>query len=177
MTPTLYLVLNAPGPDEAWFEGLLRWLVEGSPGAVRTRRLLALNAVLREHPRGPEWRARIRMVWSHTSAVRLLADTGLPAHTAFLREAVHRMVERFVPRLDPEADLSALLDRLGVAAYAAAIVLYVVIGVLALLGGADVLRTEAVLQTILVFLGFNVAWLLLFEGGSQAPAAPSGTIG
>jgi hypothetical protein len=49
--------------------------------------------------------------------------------------------------------------------------------VLALLGGADVLRTEAVLQTILVFLGFNVAWLLLFEGGSQAPAAPSGTIG
>ena len=68
-------------------------------------------------------------------------------------------------------------DRLGVAAYAAAIVLYVVIGVLALLGGADVLRTEAVLQTILVFLGFNVAWLLLFEGGSQAPAAPSGTIG
>jgi site-specific recombinase len=112
MTPTLYLVLNAPGPDEAWFEGLLRWLVEGSPGAVRTRRLLALNAVLREHPRGPEWRARIRMVWSHTSAVRLLADTGLPVHHAFMRELLHRLVERFVPRLDPEADLCALLDRL-----------------------------------------------------------------
>jgi hypothetical protein len=68
-------------------------------------------------------------------------------------------------------------DRLGVAAYATAIVLYVTIGVLALFGGADVLRTEAVLLTILVFLGFNVAWLLLFAGGSQASAAPSGTMG
>jgi site-specific recombinase len=45
--------------------------------------------------------------------VRLLADSGLPAHTAFLRELWHRLVERFVPRLEPEADLSALLDRLG----------------------------------------------------------------
>jgi len=117
MTPTLHLILNAPGGDETWFEGVLRWLVQGSPGAGehsrRTERLAALNRVLDEHPRGPEWRARIRCVWSHTSAVRLLADTGLPAHTAFLRELVHRMVERFVPRLDPEADLSALLERLA----------------------------------------------------------------
>jgi site-specific recombinase len=117
MTPTLYLLLNAPGGDEAWFEGVLRWLVEGSPRAgdptQRTARLAALTAVLREHPQGPEWQARIRNVWSHTSAVRLLADTGLPTHTAFLREVVHRMVERFVPRLDPEADLSALLERLA----------------------------------------------------------------
>ncbi len=117
MTPTLYLLLKAPGGDETWFEGVLRWLVEGSPRAgdhsQRTARLKALNAVLREDPQGPEWRARIRAVWSHTSAVRLLADTGLPSHTAFLREMMHRMVERFVPRLDPEADLSALLDRLA----------------------------------------------------------------
>lgn len=117
MTPTLHLILNAPGGDEAWFEGVLRWLVEGSPRAgdhsQRTARLTALNGVLDGDPRGAGWRARIRTVWSHTSAVRLLADTGLPAHTAFLREVVHRIVERFVPRLDPEADLSALLDRLA----------------------------------------------------------------
>jgi cation transport ATPase len=68
-------------------------------------------------------------------------------------------------------------DRLGVAAYAAAIVLYAVIGVLALFGGADVLRAEAVLLTILVFLGFNVAWLMLFEGGSRVPTTSSGTMG
>ena len=66
---------------------------------------------------------------------------------------------------------------LGVAAYAAAIVLYVLIGVLAIFGGAAVLRAEAVLQTILVFLGFNVAWLLLFDGRSPAPVTPSGTMG
>jgi site-specific recombinase len=119
MTPTLYLLLNAPGGDETWFEGVLRWLVEGSPRESdpstnqRTERLEALNGVLRDDPLGPEWRARIRAVWSHTSAVRLLADTGLPSHTAFLREVLHRMVERFVPRLDPEADLSALLERLA----------------------------------------------------------------
>ena len=59
-------------------------------------------------------------------------------------------------------------DRLGLAAYAAAIVLYVLIGVLAVLGGLDALRTEAVLQTLLVFLGFNVAWLLLLDDRKPA---------
>jgi hypothetical protein len=54
-------------------------------------------------------------------------------------------------------------DQFGLAAYVAAIVLYVLIGVLAVLGGPAALRTEAVLQTLLVFLGFNVAWLLLLD--------------
>jgi hypothetical protein len=56
------------------------------------------------------------------------------------------------------------VDRLGLAAFLAAIVLYVLIAALALVGGGYALRTEAVLQTILVFLGFNVAWLLLGAG-------------
>jgi hypothetical protein len=59
-------------------------------------------------------------------------------------------------------------DRLGLAAYLAAIVLYVLIAALALVGGGYALRTEAVLQTILVFLGFNVAWLLLL--GTRKPS-------
>jgi nucleoside permease NupC len=62
---------------------------------------------------------------------------------------------------------------LGSAAYVAAVVLYV-IALVAVVPGmvADIgvlarpLRVEAVLQTILVFLGVNVAWLLLFD---QAP--------
>jgi hypothetical protein len=54
-------------------------------------------------------------------------------------------------------------DQLGLAAYLAAIVLYVLIGALAFAGGAAVLRVEAVLLTVVLFLGFNVAWLLLFE--------------
>ena len=63
-------------------------------------------------------------------------------------------------------------DRLGLAAYAAAIVLYVLIGVLAVRGGLEALRTEAVLQTLLVFLGFNVAWLLLLDDTRPARSWP-----
>src|SRR5215211_7026859 len=67
---------------------------------------------------------------------------------------------------------------LGVVAYVAAVVLYVLIALVAVVPGlvADIgvlvrpLRVEAVLQTILVFLGVNVAWLLLFDE-AQPPSA------
>jgi hypothetical protein len=36
-------------------------------------------------------------------------------------------------------------------------------------------RTEAILLTILVFLGFNVAWLLLFDDRSPAHGRPPAT--
>jgi hypothetical protein len=64
-------------------------------------------------------------------------------------------------------------DWLGLAAYLAAIVLYVPIAALALVGGGYALCTEAVVLTIMVFLGFNVAWLLLLgpRAGSSSPAA------
>jgi hypothetical protein len=63
-------------------------------------------------------------------------------------------------------------DQLGVAAYLAAIALYLLIGALAVVGGLAVLRAEAVLLTLLVFLGFNVAWLLLFDSKHVAPPHP-----
>ena len=66
-------------------------------------------------------------------------------------------------------------DQLGLAAYIAAIIIYVLIGVLAFRGGLAVLRTEAILLTILVFLGFNVAWLLLFDDRSPAHERPPAT--
>jgi hypothetical protein len=61
--------------------------------------------------------------------------------------------------------------KLGLAAYMSVIVLYALIGILAIaprivsgLGlEATPVRVEAVLLTILVFVGANVAWLLLFE--------------
>ncbi|HLO67857.1 MAG TPA: hypothetical protein VK188_12610 [Holophaga sp.] len=109
-------VLGAPGPDEAWLEGLLRWVLEASPSggadSPRNRRLEELRSHLEDHPMAPAWRARIRQVLTHTSAVSLLADAGLPMHGAFLREALERLVDRLVPSLDPEADLAALLHRL-----------------------------------------------------------------
>jgi hypothetical protein len=51
-----------------------------------------------------------------------------------------------------------------------ALVLYVTIAALALVGGADAQRTEAVLLTVLIFVGFNVAWLFLFAP-LDAPAS------
>jgi hypothetical protein len=61
--------------------------------------------------------------------------------------------------------------RLGTAAYAAAMVVYALVAVVAIAPGllddvgveAVPLRIEAVLLTALVFLGVNVAWLLLFD--------------
>ena len=60
---------------------------------------------------------------------------------------------------------------LGLAAYVAAMVVYALIAVVAIAPGflGDLglsvlpLRFEAVLLTVLVFLGVNVAWLLLFD--------------
>jgi hypothetical protein len=74
------------------------------------------------------------------------------------------------------AGAASRLDHLGLAAYLATIALYILIGALAIAGGLAVLRIEAILLTVLVFLGFNVAWLLLFDdrpaahGGSPATA-------
>ena len=46
------------------------------------------------------------------------------------------------------------------AVHGAAIAIYLLTGVFAIL---RLLRVEAILLTVLVFLGFNVAWLLLYS--------------
>ena len=122
--PSLSALFHAPGSDEAWFEGLVRHLMAASTeegeGSPRTERLAALIHMLQEDPDGVLWRARIRSVWHHASAVRFLADTGMPVHTAFGREAMERLVGRIVPRLEPEGDLSAYVSRLELTAADAA---------------------------------------------------------
>jgi hypothetical protein len=56
----------------------------------------------------------------------------------------------------------------------ASVVIYVAVGALAAVGGANALRADAVLLTTVVFLGFNLAWLLLIEERQPAqPSAPS----
>ncbi len=65
---------------------------------------------------------------------------------------------------------------LGMASYVAAILLYILIAVVAIapsivadLGiSARPLRVEATLLSVLVFLGVNVAWLLLFDETSPS---------
>jgi len=92
------------------------------------------------------WRVSFVIV-GLSGALVLAAVWGYPVRP---RE---RSGRRYLPRA----------DRLGIATYVAAIVLYLAIAVLAFMGGQAALRTEAVLQTLLVFLGFNAAWLLLLD--------------
>ncbi len=82
---------------------------------------------------------------------------------------------------------SRLGGGLALAVYVLAIAAYLVVGVLAFIGGPAVLRAEAILLTGLVFLGFNAAWILLFDSGpdsrraapaqSTAPAAAESAAG
>lgn len=95
-------------------ESLLRWLLEASPvdsvdgEARRTTRLRRLHAALVF--RGQT--GALTEAWNHASAIRLLAETGLPDRTTLMGEGFLRIVDRVIPRLDPEGDLYALLDRL-----------------------------------------------------------------
>jgi hypothetical protein len=67
---------------------------------------------------------------------------------------------------------------LGLAAYVVAIAAYLAVGVLAFIGGPTALRAEAILLTGLVFLGFNAAWLLLFDSGPESrPTGPAQSTG
>jgi len=121
---TLQALLDLPfqpdyGGDGPWLELLARHLLAvpaepGASGCPRTATLARLNEALAAHPRAAELEGRIRAFWSHASAVRLLAEMGLPDHTSFPREALQRLVDKIVPRLDHAADLYAWLDCLEV---------------------------------------------------------------
>lgn len=98
--------------DSAWLEGVARGLLAIPAGKARTERLRILGAALAEHPAAAEIRERIQDFWAHSSAVRLLAEAGLPDHPGLVREAFQRLVDRAVPHLDPASDLYAWVDRL-----------------------------------------------------------------
>lgn len=120
MMPALHALLDrgTTAPDDAvWMEDLARWLMGFRTQAVgqdcpRTQALSALTEALNHREDGEVLRNRIRAFWSHTSAVRLLAEVGLADHPTFLREAVQRISDRLLPRVDPVGDLYAFVDRL-----------------------------------------------------------------
>jgi site-specific recombinase len=112
------LLDQAAGPknsaqDREWAEALVGWLL--APDVLgrsrRSRRLSLLVSVLANDPRAPAVKERVRRIAVHESAVRLLAETGLPSRTSFAGELVRRIVDRVIPRRDPEQDLYALVER------------------------------------------------------------------
>jgi hypothetical protein len=95
-------------------------------------------------------------------------DSAILWRTSFAIVAIGGAVVLIVLR-------GAAVGKIGLIAYTVAIVLYALIGLLAIAPGlvgdlglqVTPVRVEAVLLTLLVFAGVNVAWLLLFE---DAPA-------
>jgi len=90
-------------------EGTLKWVLELPPGPGRTARIQQLARFLEANP---VFAAALREAWSHASAIRLLAETGLPDQPSFLAEGLQRFLDSLIPRLDSEGDLYSLLNRL-----------------------------------------------------------------
>ena len=83
----------------------------------------------------------------------------------------------------PRAHRTPSEDPLETTAYWATIALYVIIAVLAFFGGLALLRAEAVLLTVFIFVNFNLGWLLLFaphqepQAGRQPPGGSGADVG
>lgn len=90
-------------------EGTLRRVLELPPGPGRTARIQQLARFLEANP---GFAAALQEAWSHASAIRLLAETGLPDQPSFLAEGLQRFLDSLIPRLDSEGDLYSLLNRL-----------------------------------------------------------------
>ncbi len=110
-------LLRTPAEGNA-LEELLHWLKAGSPespyGAVphRTLRLRELASALDQHKAAAELHSRLGAAWRHASAIRLLAETGLPERTTFFGEALRKCVDGLIPRGEAAEDLYAILLRL-----------------------------------------------------------------
>jgi hypothetical protein len=97
---------------------------------------------------------------------------------AIVLATVRGLPLRGVPAGQPGAastDAPPRPDQLGLATYIIGILIYVLIAALAFTGGLAALRTEAILLTLLLFLGFNVAWLLLFDDRYPSHGRPPAT--
>ena len=122
------------------------------------------------------WRVSFAIV-ALGGAVVLVAVRGIPGR----RAPGPRRPAQAGPGRDGEtrdggagtAGGSAGAEQLGLAMYLISVALYLLVGLLAFAGGLAVLRIEAVLLTALLFLGFQVAWLMMFEDRQPYPAQPS----
>jgi hypothetical protein len=127
--------------------------------------------------RSPELRRRSYAVALFFALPGLMSVIALidPADPAFWRVSFAIIALGGVASLYPVHGLPGSA-RLRITADIAAVILYLVIAVLAIIGGPVMQRTVAVLLTALIFVGFNVAWQFLFVplpvAARQEPHAP-----
>ena len=110
----LDLFLADPGPRT--LEPLVAWVATDGPTteARRTTRLQLLADALEAHSRRAELVARLAAVWTSGSAIRLLAEMGLPLHHTLIKETFERIVDRLIPRRASDTGLHLLLTQLPV---------------------------------------------------------------
>lgn len=104
-------------PSARTMEAILRWLLAAraepaGPTSPREGRLTALDSAIAAHSRAERLRIKLSEIWAHRSAVRLLAETGLPIHGTLIKEAAERAVDRLVPRFESDDDLYLMVSRL-----------------------------------------------------------------
>lgn len=105
-------------PGNSALEDLLQWLKAPSPEAVdgqlppRTLRLRKLVGAFRAHPAAAELERALGAALRQASAIRLLAETGLPDRSTFFGEALRKVVDGLVPRGEASEDLYAIFARL-----------------------------------------------------------------
>jgi len=107
--------------DQAWFAALVGWLVQHDVATwfgrgQRTARLRRLVLELQTPEVGAALANRVRRVWTHASAVRFFAETGLSERTSFSAEAFARGVNHVLPRVGFRDDLLALVERIDLRA-------------------------------------------------------------
>ena len=120
----------------------------------------------------------LALVNPHDSAFWRISFAIVALGGAIVLATVRGLPLRGVPAGQPGAagtDAPPRPDQLGLATYIIGILIYVLIAALAFTGGLAALRTEAILLTLLLFLGFNVAWLLLFDDRYPSHGRPPAT--
>ena len=111
--PSRFAALDPSRPVET-VAALARWLREAPVRAVpgrepeRTERLRSLLSQLREDSSLSGAREAVGALLSLPSAVRLLAETGLPDFPSLGKEALHRVADRFLPPPHDAGDLHTI---------------------------------------------------------------------
>jgi hypothetical protein len=152
---SLWLVIVSLNTD-AWVKGdqAHHWRAYGVALYFALPGTMSLLALI--DPKDPGfWRVSFAIIALGGAVVMITLQAPFWANAGFLAHV------RFLESIKSEQRMR----RRESAMLVVAVLLYVLIGVLAMVP-RSLLREEAILLIILVFLGFNVAWLLLYDSSA-----------
>ena len=102
-----------PGALGEWLEPIVCWLKEAGPGGAAAARLVFFREFLEGRPLlAAALAARLRALLGTTSAVELLAESGLGARHNFLGELADRLASKILPSVPNDHHLREVVARL-----------------------------------------------------------------